>query len=139
MRNHTQKNIFHFLWLIDILSFTPSEKVFDSHVFVMDKVTGIFLRKEVKELREKGASWGLSKEQIDEAILRALGGKHINFKSFLFFFILMKAEYIHILSIFWTLLIDFMLNLRVFLFLLSILTDIQAYFDFRGWRINISI
>lgn len=39
----------------------------------MDKVTGIFLRKEVKELREKGASWGLSKEQIDEAILRALG------------------------------------------------------------------
>ena len=100
MRNHTQKNIFHFLWLIDILSFTPSEKVFDSHVFVMDKVTGIFLRKEVKELREKGASWGLSKEQIDEAILRALGGKRINFKSFLFFFILMKAEYIHILSIF---------------------------------------
>ena len=86
--------------LIDILSFTPSEKVFDSHVFVMDKVTGIFLRKEVKELREKGASWGLSKEQIDEAILRALGGKRINFKSFLFFFILMKAECIHILSIF---------------------------------------
>lgn len=98
----------------------------------MDKVTGIFLRKEVKELREKGASWGLSKEQIDEAILRALGGKRINFKSFLFFFILMKAEYIHILSIFWTLSIDFIPNLRVFLFLVSILTDIQAYFDFRG-------
>ena len=99
----------------------------------MDKVTGIFLRKEVKELREKGASWGLSKEQIDEAILRALGGKLINFKSFLFFFILMKAEYIHILSIFWTLSIDFkLINLRVFLFLVSILTDIQAYFDFRG-------
>lgn len=99
----------------------------------MDKVTGIFLRKEVKELREKGASWGLSKEQIDEAILRALGGKGINFKSFLFFFILMKAEYIHILSIFWTLSIDFkLINLRVFLFLVSILTDIQAYFDFRG-------
>ena len=101
----------------------------------MDKVTGIFLRKEVKELREKGASWGLSKEQIDEAILRALGGKRISFKSFLFFFILMKVEYIHILSIFWTLSIDFILNLlseRVFLFLVSILTNIQAYFDFRG-------
>ena len=98
----------------------------------MDNVTGIFLRKEVKELREKGASWGLSKEQIDEAILRALGGKRINFKSFFFFLILMKAEYILIISIFWTLLIDFILSLSVFLFLLSILTDIQAYFDFRG-------
>ena len=75
------------------------KKVFGPHVFIMDNVTGIFLRKEVKELREKGASWGLSKEQIDEAILRALGGKSINFKSFLFFFILMKAEYTHILSI----------------------------------------
>lgn len=65
----------------------------------MDNVIGIVLRKEVKELREKGTSWGLSKEQIDQAILRALGGKRINFKSFLFFFILMKAEYIDILSI----------------------------------------
>lgn len=40
----------------------------------MDNVTGIFLRKEVEELRKQGESWGLSKEQIDEAILRALGG-----------------------------------------------------------------
>ena len=41
----------------------------------MDNVTGIFLRKEVGELRKKGETWGLSKEEIDEAILRALGGK----------------------------------------------------------------
>jgi len=39
----------------------------------MDNVTGIFLRKEVEELRKQGESWGLSKEEIDEAILRALG------------------------------------------------------------------
>lgn len=38
-----------------------------------NNVTGIFLRKEVEELRKKGEDWGLSKEQIDEAILRALG------------------------------------------------------------------
>lgn len=43
--------------------------------FTMDNVTGIFLRKEVSELRKRGESWGLTKEEIDEAILRALGGK----------------------------------------------------------------
>lgn len=41
--------------------------------FTMDNVTGIFLRKEVSELRKRGESWGLTKEEIDEAILRALG------------------------------------------------------------------
>lgn len=45
------------------------------HDFTMDNVTGIFLRKEVSELRKRGESWGLTKEEIDEAILRALGGK----------------------------------------------------------------
>lgn len=40
----------------------------------MDNVTGIFLRKEVEELRKQGESWGLTKEEIDQAILRALGG-----------------------------------------------------------------
>ena len=51
------------------------------HVFTMDNVTGIFLRKEVSELRKRGESWGLTKEEIDEAILRALGGKpHYYFK-----------------------------------------------------------
>lgn len=45
-----------------------------TRVFAMDKVTGIFLRKEVEELRKQGESWGLTKEEIDEAILRALGG-----------------------------------------------------------------
>ena len=43
----------------------------------MDDVTGIFLRKEVEQLRKQGESWGLSKEEIDEAILRALGGKRV--------------------------------------------------------------
>ena len=41
----------------------------------MDNVTGIYLRKEVEELRKQGESWGLTKEEIDEAILRALGGR----------------------------------------------------------------
>ena len=41
----------------------------------MDNVTGIFLRKEVEELRKQGESWGLTKDEIDQAILRALGGK----------------------------------------------------------------
>lgn len=41
----------------------------------MDNVTGIFLRKEVEQLRKQGEGWGLSKKEIDEAILRALGGK----------------------------------------------------------------
>lgn len=42
-------------------------------IFTMENVTGIFLRKEVSELRKKGESWGLTKEEVDEAILRALG------------------------------------------------------------------
>ena len=44
-------------------------------IFTMENVTGIFLRKEVSELRKKGESWGLTKEEVDEAILRALGGR----------------------------------------------------------------
>lgn len=43
----------------------------------MDNVTGILLRNEVEELRKQGESWGLTKEEIDQAILRALGGNLI--------------------------------------------------------------
>ena len=49
-----------------------------------NNVTGIFLRKEVEELRKKGEDWGLSKEQIDEAILRALGGTICNLPLYLY-------------------------------------------------------
>lgn len=49
------------------------------HEIAMDNVTGIFLRKEVEELRKQGESWGLTKEEIDQAILRALGGINLIF------------------------------------------------------------
>ena len=35
------------------------------------------LREEVQELRKRGEALGLDKEQIDDAILTALGGKSI--------------------------------------------------------------
>ena len=47
----------------------------------MDNVTGFILREEVEKLKKKGESWGLSNEEIDKAILRALGGKFRKFIS----------------------------------------------------------
>lgn len=58
-----------------LISLKRNRSVVIRHEMAMDNVTGIFLRKEVEELRKQGESWGLTKDEIDQAILRALGGK----------------------------------------------------------------
>ena len=65
------------LLIYSVFSLKKDRSVLIRQEIVMDNVTGIFLRKEVEELRKQGESWGLTKEEIDQAILRALGGNLI--------------------------------------------------------------
>lgn len=67
------------LFIYSVFSPKKDRSVLIRQEIVMDNVTGIFLRKEVEELRKQGESWGLTKEEIDQAILRALGGNLIFF------------------------------------------------------------
>lgn len=71
---HTEGKLF-----IPVFCLARDRSVVIRHEMAMDNVTGIFLRKEVEELRKQGESWGLTKEEIDQAILRALGGKLSDF------------------------------------------------------------
>ena len=65
------------LFIYSVFSLKKDRSVLIRQEIVMDNVTGIFLRKEVEELRKQGESWGRTKEEIDQAILRALGGNLI--------------------------------------------------------------